>query len=637
MTGKRSAPWWVWAVCAALACFEPMTHALFYLTDGVPLRAERVVWSGLHTNDSVIYLLSMRMFESGFEMPFASCQAALGGHHMGYFSAPAYWLYGLVGVVANGIGCPHFVALGIANGIGGFFYLAMVFLFLREAVPRCANRAFLLFSLGGGLGSIMFMVLWVAFHEDAAQFEAYSTRFALYELIEGPHLFPVLHFSRLYYTVALAFCFGSLTAFFKTLRAWCPYHLAFAALLLAVASFINMRLGALTWAVAVLYLLCLRDAPGQYRVKAALGYAAGCFMGTLAAWTFHQGHPTITANVFALVRQAMWLTPFLSAAFFFLLLAVPESYRSFRSMSGIPRMAVWAMGGYLAAFGAFFSAYQLYYGNVLVARDGAVADAISDPALLGLAAGLAIGFFRRSKPVSNDSPPADAAPAWVVLWAMVFTVVAVSAWGGGWFLRFAPQRCMMFLLLPLTILAAHRLERQAESRGAATFKTGFIVLCGCWSILFHVFYFQGAFVLSGQKSYERIRVSHVSANDYADAQQLPPGRILAPYPWGDIIALWPGYQSVYGVGAVMADQPYVDMGAEVDRFFSLEDDDAFRQEFLRKWCVDYVFCPVMTAFGWKASAVTEAMPELEKLEVIHVPPSDEVRATIFRVVLDNNQ
>ncbi|MCL4218710.1 MAG: hypothetical protein KJ052_17135, partial [Candidatus Hydrogenedentes bacterium] len=419
MTDKRSAPWWVWAICAALACLEPMTHALFYLTDGVPLRAERVVWSGLHTNDSVIYLLSMRMFESGFEMPFASCQAALGDHHMGYFSAPAYWLYGLVGVVADSIGCPHFIALGIANGIGGFFYLAMVFLFLREAVPRCANRAFLLFSLGGGLGSIMFMILWAAFRDDAAQFEAYSTRFAVYELIEGPHLLPVLHFSRLYYTVALALCFGSLTALFKTLRAWCPYHLAFAALLLAAASLVNMRLGALTFVVAALYLLCLGDTQRHYRVKAALGYAAGCFLGTVAAWAFHQGHPTITANVFALVRQAMWLTPFLSAAFFFLLLAVPESYRSFGAMRGVPRMMAWAMGGYLAAFAALFSAYQLYYGNILVARDGPVADAISDPALLGLAAGLAIGFFRRGKPMSGASPSTDAAPAWVVLWAMV--------------------------------------------------------------------------------------------------------------------------------------------------------------------------------------------------------------------------
>jgi len=79
-----------------------------------------------------------------------------------------------------------------------------VYRFLRELTPGQANLAFVLFTLGGGLGGVLFLGTGMLGLHSAGRFEALFAPFAHYELSQGKHLSPVLHLSLPHYAVAFA-------------------------------------------------------------------------------------------------------------------------------------------------------------------------------------------------------------------------------------------------------------------------------------------------------------------------------------------------------------------------------------------------------------------------------------------------
>ena len=122
-------------------------------------------------------------------------------------------------------------------------------------------------------------------------------------------------------------------------------------------------------------------------------------------------------------------------------------------MGGGSRALAWTGLGYLAAFGLLFAVYQTYYGNWLIARDGPVARVISDWALLGAGVG-ALYAVARKKASGRASEL-----SWVTLWVLVFLSGALSAFWKGRFSALAPQRLIVFLGVPLSVLAAATLQR----------------------------------------------------------------------------------------------------------------------------------------------------------------------------------
>jgi len=588
-TVRGRAPYWVWLIVIALACIEPLTHV--WIACCPP---ENTVPTGAHTGDSAHHLVCMRMFETGFHSPFATCQSPQGTHHFGFFAPPLFLLYGVLGVVQRAVGADPFLFLGLANGLGGALYLAAAYLFLREAVPRHAHRAFLLFTLGGGLGGALFLLTGALGLHATPQFEEYFRRYAHYELIEGPHLSPVLHMPRLYYTLSLAMALGGLAAFIRAQRDGRLRPALFAGALLFAATWVNLRLGPLAWVIAALYLACQVDRPWRDRLRWAGALAVPVALGAAVAWKMIAMSPAYAGNLVETVRMAMWLSPFVSATVFYCLV-VPSAVR--HAMPGLPRwpyVAAWAAMAYLAAFAILYAAYQVYWGNVLVCRDTAVAVAMSDWALLGVPVGAAYALWRRGRARSATAGETG----WVVLWLLLFLAVAVSAFGQGWFMRLNPQRFMVFLGLPIAILAAEGLARLEAARPRwANGVTASILGCGICSILVGALFFQGP--LSRQPGQGPFAYLHYELMTPADAHvldRLGEGTVVTP-PWspisfGEIVALRPGVSVVGGVGAMnIGDQPFGLLQAQVSAFFEPTTAAAVRERFVRTWCVDYVYCP----------------------------------------------
>jgi hypothetical protein len=273
----------------------------------------------------------------------------------------------------------------------------------------------------------------------------------------------------------------------------------------------------------------------------------------------------------------------------FHLLLLPGELRS--RLPGLPlytRVLASSAVGYLAAFAVLFLGYQAYFGNLLVARDAAVANAVSDWALLG---GLLGGLYAlaHAEPI-EVSQPHD----WIPLWLLIYLVLAISAFGEGWFLRFGPQRIEVFLWLPLCVLSASALQRLAERERRASGVLGLIMIgCGLCSVGVSLLCFQGP--LGYRPHASPYAANHAEVMTTADAQvmnRLGAGIVLAPIPASDIIVLNRGNRTVFGTGSFnLSDQAYAPFDAAVGRFFSKDASDEFRQRFVEDWCVEYIYCP----------------------------------------------
>ena len=408
-TGEKI-PKWVYVVVVILALVSPLSH--LWMANYPPAGT---VPTGLSNADSAIYLQAMRMLRNGFYSPYASCKAPNGPSDIAFLAAPFHWLYALIGVVAGFLNVNDFVFLGLANGIIGAAYLYVVYHFLRAAAPRQAKLAFLLFTLSGGLGGLM------------------------------------------------------------------------------------------------------------YAVTGLLGLHA--------------------------------------------------------------------------------------------------AIAVSDWALLGAAGGGIYGRSRRQVLASTDE-----SVAWVVPWLLVFTAIAVSAWGQGWFLRLTPQRLMLLLGLPLSILSATAL--QAWGRRRPYHARGYLatmILCGVASAIAGTLFFQGPLGrAAGKDPFARLHPEIMTPADAELLGHLTSGIVLAPQSFSDAIALRPGMRVLGGIGGTdLSDQMSTEIDPAVARFFS-GDPDIDRRAFLDEWCIDYVYCPDT----WPVDA--EVVAELRKdrrLETV----AEKSRGVVFRV------
>jgi hypothetical protein len=327
-------------------------------------------------------------------------------------------------------------------------------------------------------------------------------------------------------------------------------------------------------------------------------------------------------NHLQVTNMAMWFSPFVSVALFHLFLLPNEIRVRVARLRLIPRATTLAATGYLLVFAALFCAYQLYYGNVLVVRDAAVANAISDWALVGALMG---GFYA----LAGRTPPSESDPSdWILLWLLVYLSLAISAFGQGWLLRFGPQRIEVFLWLPLCICSASVLQRMREKEPRSTHAlVAIMVGCGLCSIAVSLLCFQGPFDYRPRISpYASYHAEVMSLADAHTMDRLGAGIVLAPIPAGDIVAWRRGNRTVFGTGSFnLSDQPYAMLENYVGTFFSREAPNDFRRDFLERWCVEYVYCPDTWPVAPEVAEQLRAMTELEEVAA-------EGRAVLFHVI-----
>ncbi len=598
MSNTVRTPRWVWLLIAAMALSDLGVH--LWVTFAPP---RGFVATGLHTFDDIVYRVAMDMFDSGFNNPFAVNGAPLGTHAAAYFAVPWYWLYGAAGFLATRLQMPHFLMLAVLNGLGLAFYLYAGWRFLAAIAPDRVRLAFALWTLGGGLGGAIY--LW-AMHSGwlyAPEAEAVLPRLLMYDVIEGANLLPILNGQRFYYTFPLAL---GLVGFARIVH---RRSLVLTAPLLFAACFLNLRVAPPLLVGILVYLACMRDIP--VRRWAAIGAAciAATAIGVAASMLAMSLSPAFTQNAVAKVSAAAWLTPLLVAGFFYMVPAIAEIRRLSTALGPIPRMLLCSVNGYLLAFVALYIAHHLWYGNALGTGEAAAGIAASDLALLGGAAGIAWAWRRAPRRRIADKG------AWVALWAVALLALSVSAFGQGAYLTLVPQRFMVLLGLPLSLLTAECLTRwpRAGRVYAAVFLLvgGLTVLVGALMVQGPLAHTPGRGALAGHHA------EYMRDSETVLLQALAPGTVLAPPSegphFGDVLALRPETRSVTGVGATdfadLARRNTAYRGAY--GFFS--PDAANRADVLETFDVDFVYCPSTRPV---TDVTLRALREWERLQLV---------------------
>jgi hypothetical protein len=614
----------IWLLIAILALTQPLVHVL--CLDFPP---SGTVVTGLHIPDSALFLHAMDMFPSGFHSAYATCQAA-GDASIAYYSVPHLWLYGLLGLIARVLPLDSFLTYGIANGLGAAFYLWVVFRFLLVIVPRFAVTAFVLFTLSGGPGGLLYVITGLCGLQGHPAFEEYFHRFAVYDLMEGPHFNPVLYFPRLYYTLSLACCLGGMAAIIERLqrggRSW-PWGWMAA---IAVGSFLDARYTVFTFALLVLFLACERECDWKARSRALAAYGLPGGAGFLVAAALMGLNPAVVENHLVVGNMAMWFSPFVVVTWLHWVAGGRVLWRTALEAPLTARVLLFAGLGYLAAYAMGYVLYQGFYGNLLAGRDGTVAAAISDWALMGGGAG-AIGSLWANQRLMARNHSRDARQGastscatffgglsggtgpWLLLWLLGFTALSLSGFGQGWFLQFGPQRLQVFIWLPLCIVAAMGLATLSPRNQRVAWSV--LLVCGVSSVAVAVLAFQSPLGrVDAQGPFADLHAEIMRLDDGRLIEALGEGTVLASSPGSDVVVRLKGNPVVYGIGTFnLTDQPYAELKEEVDVFFDAGTPDGVRRDIAARWCVAWVYCPATWAVD---PAVREQLRGADWLEVV---------------------
>ena len=608
----RTIPGWILVLVLAFGLVEPLTH--LWLSHGLP---DTVRHTGFHIGDTPFFLTAMQLFEAGFSSPYVPCAEAAQSR-FAYFALPHHFVYGAIGYLAKLLRIDPFLALGFANGVSGMAYLLAAYAFMRAAAPRLANRAFLLFTLGGGLGGVLYLGSALLGATDGAGFETWFHRYARYELIEGPFIAPLLVFPRLYYTLPLALGFASLTALVRAVKAGKHSPGVSAVVLILLTAYLNARLGPMFFLVAMMFVCTHKEIPRAIKKRFALCYAVPVALACGLVLLQFRLNPTAAENVGILLRRSAWFGSLLSLLVWHFF-TLPSAIRA--HLDALPR---WARGlafgalGYIEVFAPLYLAHQVWFGNLFSGGDTAAAIAVSNVALLGAGVGVSVGI--RPKPGAAEENAPSAESGWLAMWLLAFAAVSICALGrDGWFMKFMPERCLLLLGVPLALLSSEGLENlHMRSRIAARAWLATFLVFGVSSALVAALCFQGPLGRAANGiPFSALHSETMTPEDEKLLAEIEGGTVLAPVSvpfFGDIIV-----QRVSGARTVLG-QPSLEFGGinmlemirNVHRFFSPEADGAFRRTFVERWCVDTVYCPDARPVAPETLAQLRATPWLEE-------------------------
>ncbi|MBI2426128.1 MAG: hypothetical protein HYV27_25115 [Candidatus Hydrogenedentes bacterium] len=611
-------PRWVWLIIVLIAAIDPLQHFWLYLWAPAG-------WAhtGFHIGDTPFFLTAMDMFNSGFASPYAVSGSPLGAASASYFALPHHWLYGVLGTLATLLHVPHFLALGVLNGAGGALYLYAVYRFLAAVQPVLARRAFVLFTLGGGLAGWVYAGAWFVGLDQTAGFEMNFHRLARYELIEGPFIAPLLVMPRFYYTAPLALGFAALTRLSRRDAGadWIVLVLLF------VTAFFNARLGALFWGAATCFVIT-RPWSRRHQARAAVRLLLPVLIGGGMALLLLRQNPSATENVDLLLRRTAWAGS-LATLLCWHLVTVPLALGpSVRTMPQLLRSLAGALLGYLFAFAVLYVLHQGYYGNVFHGGETAAAIAISDWALIGTLPGV----FLASRGAKRDTGHRDDPLDWIVLWFLGLLVFSIAAFAQGRFLSMMPERGLILLGPPLALISAQGWKRLQERWPvSARLWSGTVVASGLLSIAVAALCFQGPLRQSRDgRAFPWVHSEIVAQEDVDVIGRIPGGVVLAPASLppllGDVVVHQrPGTRTVLGQPSLeFSGTNMLELIGRVQEFYRPDCSDEVRRTVIRQWGVDYVMCPATWPVEAQTLAQFRAAPWME--EAIHAG-----KAVLFKI------
>ncbi len=623
MTYNAKTPIWVWGIIVCFALIEPLTH--FWLAYGL---GNDVAHSGFHIGDTPFFTTDMEIFSNGFYSPYLACDTETGRQNFSLFALPHHWLYASVGWLGRLVGLAPFITLGLANGLGAAFFLAMVWRFLRCVAPQRAALAFALFTLSGGLGGVAWLMSLAWGAHSTAGFEAWFHRFARYELIEGPFLSPALILPRLYYTLPLGLGFASLVAFIRSMSNDLPLPGKRAVVLQFLTAYLNARVGLLLWGVAACFILVQPRLAAKQKFRYIAYFFIPTLIATLLMRTAFGMNVTGAENFSELLRRCAWFGSLLTATFWLWPPVLLALWRHLGRLHWSGRLLLgWGLG-YGVAFAGLYVAHQVWYGNWLAGGETAAAIAISDWALLGIIPGSLV-LFRK-----GDRTPFAAAESWVALWFLGLACLSISAFGQGWFLRLMPERCLIVLGVPMALLAAEGLQMMGKRLPRLTRGyVGTIIVFGLCSLGVSTLCFQGPLGhVPGVSPFGWAHSEVVLPEDVALIDRIDGGTALAPASepplMGDVVVVRrPNARTVFGQPSLeFSDVNMLQMARDVQEFFDPGTNEITRFIFVTSWCVDYVYCPATRPV---APEVIEQFRKSIWLE----PVDAEGDALLFRVVI----
>jgi len=555
----------------------------------------------------------MRAFENGFCSPFAlpntepghpanATPPEVNPHSWRYFATPFFFMYALIGEAGRMLGIHEFLWLGVVEGLCGALYLWCAWRFLRVVAPSLARRAFLLFTLGGGIGGLAYLAALVSGLTDHSLFERAFFRFAQYGLIEGQYLSPLLHFYRPYYTLPLAFGLAGLTALIEAVRMRCPQHLFFACFLAFFAGLINPRVGMMVALIA----LATSEGPVwkdlrriSSQVCAALAAGAGCLLGALLI----KQHPSFGGNVSLVTRDGVHFLPLLYATLPLLLPLAPMLRQMWSISDGAYIGRAW-----LASFsvvGVVTVFHIAWHGAWLYGGDAAAAALAGNLAWVPLLVWYVVMVWSRreeSLQFVRDLPQSKSSfyrmPLWIPLWLLMFLWLGLTT--SGVTLGLSPQRFMVLTALPMDVVVAAGLNLLPLRW--SRFALAVVLLCGMSSILVGALFFQGPLRLilhneaSGPRPFSYLDYALMPEEDARLMDQLGTGRVLPP-PWSpvaysEVISLRPGAKVVGGPGAMnLGNLDFESLDADIRRFFNADTSAPVREAFLRTHRIEQVYFP----------------------------------------------
>jgi hypothetical protein len=615
-------PPWVGIIILVLALIEPLSHLWVALAP-----PEGTVHSGLHTVDTHAYLSAMRYYGDDYFSPYASCTSPYGENDRSYYTLPHHHVYGFLGMLARLCHIPYFHFLGLANGLGLAFHLLAAYVLLGCAVPKLANRAFVLLALGGGAGGVLYVITAVLGLPEDPRFTSYFMRYFLYELNEGARFQPHLMMARMYYTVPLGLGYLGLAGLVTGVKRQHQTLITLAYVGLALSSFLNFRSGPMFGVIGLLCIACFDNTTLRYRLVHSVCLFLSLVSGAGLAALMASQNPELIAGATEQTRSAMWLSPFLSAAILPCLIAPLTLIRRTGQLSRGLRTFAFAVLAYVASYFVLYVLYHIYYGNFWVCMDVVVAHRMTDWALLGAVPGAVYGW-RRS---STRDESSTGTPLWMALWFLVCFAIAISAFGQGFFIRFAPDRFIIVLGLPLAVLFADALTR-LKDKWPELYK-GLLatsITCGVTSIAVTWCFSYGP---PGENTMQRsFPWTHWAFINEADARLLETmesGTVLTPAMgdplFGDVLANRPGFRSVFGNGTVdYSRQIMPELRSRVFQFYEVGCAEAYRRSLVEEWCVDYLYCPDTTPLAPEVIAEFRALSWLEEV-------ASENRAVLFKV------
>ena len=612
-------PHWAWAVIALIGLYDPVLH--LYLQYGLP---EGRVATGLHMADDSYCMYMMGMLYTDFFSPFITCQ-----HPEEFLSIHAYvlphcWIYGVYGWCANALGINTFVALAIGNGACCAFLLWSVFRFLRHVHPKTASLAFLIFSVGGGIAGVAFLLSLLNGWVDHPQFDAFFLRTARYELFEGAFLSPLAMVQRLYYTLPIGLGFFLFPGFMKACqRTSARAHRVPATLFFLLVLF-QARIGPLFLLGMISWLACAGAVPWRRKFFIIGGYGFVAALALSIAVTLGNLNPVNSFNVSHFLRFSLLFGSFLSVAGLKIVAALPAFWMALRRLRGVLGLVAWTLAGYIITHGAGWAAYQIYYGNLLGRGEWAVLSRLWPWTLLGLPLGLAVGLLHaKFPPPSAPATREDSAlqRRWVLLWFLALCAASLPHPPSGPYLGATPERLLVMMGVPLAMLAASGLHLwRAYVPVLANALTLIILVCGAASMAVSMLFFQGPVGVEDEESpFHEMHWESIPRNEAEIIALIEEGVVLAPAistpVYTDIIVkMRPGTSTLFGQGALgHSDQNMEIMSNDVVRWFRPDGLDAYRRDFVDAWCVNYIFCPATNPINAETLAQLKNTPWLEKV------------------------